>query len=396
MVLILQDECRVQKLQNYCMLSNPQYKYNCDGSSLQVNIRYIIEEMPLGTAGSFFYMRDMIEGDFIYVFGDIIFDIDVSQMVRFHKSKASLATLLVHPNAHPYDSDLVVLDKNEKVTAFDSKHNKRDYYYDNCVNSGIYIFSPEICSRVKAPGKVDLEKDVLLKMVQNHEEVYGYHSTEYVKDIGTPERLKSSEIDINNGIVAGRNLSKKQKCIFLDRDGTINVYKGLLYREEDLELEEGVFEAIKELNRSEYLGIVITNQPVVARNLCSIEGLEQIHKKLKTLLGNSGAYLDDILYCPHHPDKGFEGENAEYKVECECRKPKTGLVEQCIRRYNIDPSSSWFIGDTTTDILTGKNAGLGTILLRTGQAGSDGKYQVEADAACDDLFKAIQYIRRKS
>jgi len=99
------------------------------------------------------------------------------------------------------------------------------------------------------------------------------------------------------------------------------------------------------------------------------------------------------MFCPHHPDKGYEGENTQYKISCECRKPKTGLIQKCSDRYNIDLSESWFVGDTTTDIMTGQNAGLRTVLVKTGEAGKDAKYDVHADVVCDDLLRAVQYIR---
>jgi len=140
------------------------------------------------------------------------------------------------------------------------------------------------------------------------------------------------------------------------------------------------------------MSFLVTNQPVIARNLCNFSAVRQIHNKLETLLGDNRAYLNGIYFCPHHPDKGYEGENKAYKIDCECRKPKTGMILQAIREYNIDPAMSWMIGDSTVDIQTGINAGIKTILVRTGNSGTDNKYPCHPDHICDNLESAVDLI----
>ena len=223
--------------------------------------------------------------------------------------------------------------------------------------------------------------------------VYSYESSEYAKDMGTPERYAKVQDDFKNGICESKNLSNKQKAIFLDRDGTINKYVGFLRKEEDFELIDGVAEAIKKINESGYLAIVITNQPVIARGEVTLQGLEEIHKKMETLLGLEGAYIDDIYYCPHHPDKGFEGEIESLKIKCECRKPNTGLIDKAVVEHNIDLNKSYMIGDTTGDIKLAENAGIKGILLRTGEAGKDNKWDVKPDFTADNLKEALKYIK---
>lgn len=368
-------------------------EYFGDGSRFGVQIRYFVEEVPLGTAGSFFYLKDMLCDDtFVMMSGDLLFDIDFERMIRFHKEKKSAATLFVHPNGHPHDSDLLVLDQDDRVVRFDSKHNVRDYWYDNCVNAGIFVFDKMICDRVPEPEKRNLENDIIKGMIEDGIPVYGYRSPEYVKDVGTVERITQALADIESGLIADKCLKNKQKCIFLDRDGTVNQYRGFVYKEEDFELEECAMEAIRTINRSGYLAIIVTNQPVVARGLCEIEDVERIHRKLATLLGREGVYLDDILFCPHHPDKGFPEENPAYKIPCECRKPKTGMIDRAAEKYNIDLSQSWIIGDTTMDLQTGVNAGLHTALVLTGEAGNDKKYDVKPEIVGHDLSDAVKMI----
>ena len=324
--------------------------------------------------------------------GDLFFDIDFQRMIHFHEEKGAVATLFVHPNGHPFDSDLLVLDHDDKITAFDSKHNVRDYWYENCVNAGIFVFEKKICDYVPEPVKRNLENDVIKGMLEAGEPIYGYCSPEYVKDVGTVDRVNQTLADIERGVIAGKCLKNKQRCIFMDRDGTINQYKGLVYKEEDFTLEDCAVDAIRKINQSGRLGIVITNQPVVARGLCEIEDVENIHKKMETLLGKEGVFLDDVFYCPHHPDKGYPEENPAYKIPCECRKPKTGMIQKAAERYNIDLAGSWMIGDTTMDIQTGINAGMRTALVLTGEAGNDKKYDVRPDLVCRDLLDAVEKI----
>ncbi len=375
-------------------LGNVIKNYFGDGSKFGINIRYYEEnpEKPLGTAGSLYYLKDMIDDDFILIFGDVFLSVDFAKMIDYHKNNLSDATLLTHPNSHPFDSDLVVVDEKGMIRAFDSKENVRDYDYKNLVNSGIYCFSRKVFEYVTDPVKMGLEKDVITKMIQNGDKVYSYHSTEYVKDMGTPERYASVNDDYKSGLCEKRNLSHKQKAIFLDRDGTINEHIPFLIDKEKFRLIDGVSEAIKMINNSEYLCIVVTNQPVIARGECSFEGLADIHKRMETLLGNDGAYIDGLYFCPHHKDKGFPGEVPELKFDCDCRKPKIGMLLEAAKDFNIDISESIVIGDSTLDIKMAENAGAKGILVKTGQAGLDGKYEIKPDYVANDLFDAVNIL----
>lgn len=335
--------------------------YFQDGSKYGVHISYIEEKELLGTAGSFYYLKDIIQDDFFLLNGDLIFDVDLHRFMNFHKEKHALATLFTHPNNHPYDSGLIIANEDGTITKWIHKEEERGFLR-NRVNAGIHIISPMVLERFKELKKTDLDREVLKPLIPSGR-VYAYDSPEYVKDMGTPERYHQVEQDLLKGRVRARNLDRKQKCIFLDRDGTLNVYKGFLTDIEELELIPGTAEALKCINSSEYLAIVITNQPVIARGGCSVQELEEIHNKLETLLGKEGAYIDALYYCPHHPDKGFEGERPEYKIECGCRKPKPGMLLKAAEDYNIDLSQSIMIGDGKNDMEAGKAAGCQTILV---------------------------------
>ena len=201
--------------------------------------------------------------------------------------------------------------------------------------------------------------------------MFCYDSPEYVKDMGTPDRYEAVCADFAAGRVTARNLKHRQRAVFLDRDGTINKYVGFLRDIDDFELEEGAAQAVKLINGSGSLAIVATNQPVIARGEVTFGELSEIHNKMETLLGREGAYLDGIYFCPHHPHKGYEGEIPELKFECECRKPKAGMLLKAAEELNIDLSRSWMVGDGENDILAGKAAGCRTALIGEGDFGQD-------------------------
>ena len=367
--------------------------YFDDGKWLNVSIDYILEQNLCGTAGSIYKVRSFVsDNDFLFVYADAMFDVDVRRMMDFHEKHHSAVTLFLHPNNHPFDSDLVVLDENDKILGFDGKQNSRNYWYENLVNAGIFIFTPRVFEYLREHEAADVERDLLTRMLENGESLYGYKSSEYVRDAGTVDRLKLVTEDLSKEIVEKRNLRNAQKAVFLDRDGTINQLRGLLYKEEDFELEPNAVEAIKRLNKSEYLVFVVTNQPVVARGLCSVQDVKEIHKKLSSLLGNGGAYYDDLVFCPHHPDKGYKDENPLYKIKCRCRKPEIGMIVQLAEKYNVNLSQSWMVGDSTVDIKTAENAGLKSILVRTGESGNDNKFSVTPQYIANDILDAVNKI----
>ncbi len=370
-----------------------------DGSAFGVKISYFTEDRPLGTAGALFKMLDgkacdaihtttAIEDDFLLLCGDVVFDIDFNRFINFHKQHQSWATLMAHPNGHPYDSSLLVTEilppqvaggmpvNTHRVIKWLAKEDERRYYR-NLVNAGLQILSPELLRETaknfvprhpETPDKIDLDRDVLKPNIQSGK-IFAYETPEYIKDMGTPDRYYEVEADIKSGKVHARNLSQKQKAVFLDRDGTINKANGFITKPEQFELLPGVADAVKKINRSGYLAIVVTNQPVIARGECTFGELQEIHNKMETELGQHGAFLDAVYLCPHHPDKGFAGEREEYKVECECRKPKPGMLLRAAADFNIDLAQSYMIGDSMQDVEAGNRAGCKKSFLLTDDFG---------------------------
>lgn len=337
--------------------------YFGDGSRLGVEIDYLQEDVPLGTAGALYDLKGRVQEDFLLINGDLIFDVDLHRLMAFHQAHSAIATLLVHPNDHPYDSGLVVTGAEDQVTGWLTKEDERGWYR-NCVNAGIHVISPHLLDQIPGKQKVDLDRDLLRPQIPSGR-IYAYRSPEYVKDMGTPDRIAAVERDLDSGLVQRKNLSHRQRAVFLDRDGTINRYVGFLRRPEEFSLLDGAAEAIRAINRSGYLAIIATNQPVIARGEVSWEQLDEIHRKMETLLGQDGAYVDAIYICPHHPDKGFPGERTEYKIDCDCRKPKPGLLLRAAEHYHIDLENSWMLGDSVSDIEAGISAGCKTMIVNS-------------------------------
>lgn len=362
-----------------------------DGSRFGVSIRYHREAKPLGTAGCVAALAGLLGEPFVLLYGDIVLHMNLVDFMAFHRDKGGAATLAVHPNDHPHDSDLVVMDEGRRITGFIPKDQK-PRWYANCVSAAVYVLSPAVFPYIPEGRPSDFVKDVFPAMLAAGEPLYGYRTSEYIKDMGTAERFEKVGRDLASGRVARFARPNRRPAIFLDRDGTLVEEVDLLHRVDDLKPFPFSARAVRAVNGSDFLCFVVTNQPVVARNLCSMEEVREVHRKLETLLGEEGAYLDDIYVCPHHPDRGYPEENPLYKIDCSCRKPKTGMIEAAARDYPVELSESWIIGDRTMDIQTGMNAGLTTVLVRTGMGGRDGRFDVRPDFTFDTLDEAVGFI----
>lgn len=363
-------------------MSNQIMDYFGNGSKFGVSVKYFIEEHPLGNAGALFKMRDKLIEPFLLLNADAVFDIDFNRFVEYHKSKGGLVTLFTHPNSHPYDSGVLIANQDGSVERWLTKEDIRPQWYQNRVNAGLHVIDPKVLdlSGIDAAEagtevngkfiKVDLDRQIL-KPLCGTGQMFCYDSPEYVKDMGTPDRYRAVCEDYVAGRVQAKNLKNKQKAVFLDRDGTINKYVGFLRDIDEFELLPGVADAIRKINDFGYLAIVVTNQPVIARGEVTYEQLQKIHNKMEVLLGRQGAYLDAIYYCPHHPHKGYEGEIPELKIDCDCRKPKPGMLLKAATEFNIDLTESWMIGDGENDIRSGQAAGCKTALIGKEDYGQD-------------------------
>jgi histidinol-phosphate phosphatase family protein len=367
--------------------------YFGDGSIFGVELSYVIEKEARGTAGALLDAQHLMGDRFFVLYGDTYLDINLRSFWDFDGSRESAGTILLHPNDHPHDSDLMEVDDRGALIKVHTCPHSEGVDYTNLVNAALYILDKKIVfDFIPCDHKVDLAKDTFPALLAGGKILYGYKSSEYIKDMGTPDRLDKVIQDINEGLpekLSGRN---SRMAVFLDRDGTLNFEVNHLSSPNQLELLVGAAKALRRINRAGMLAIGVTNQPVLARGEVTQEGLKKIHARLDKLLGEEGAYLDRMFVCPHHPEKGFSGEISELKVDCFCRKPQSGLFDLAVQELNISRRESWMIGDTTSDILAGKRAGLRTILVRTGYAGRDFKYDVQPNFVANDLAGAVDWI----
>jgi len=354
-------------------------------------VRIYREHAPLGTAGGLHEIADELTDPFLLVYGDVLFDVDLRRLIAAHRAWSGLATLVVHPNDHPYDSDLVEIDAGNRVTAVHSKPHAPGQHFHNLVNAGMYVLSPRILDFIPKGVSTDFGRDIFPAIFAT-ERIFGYATPEYIKDMGTPDRLARVSADEASGKVARWNLEHSRPAVFLDRDGVINEANGYIDSPEKLRIIPGVADAVHRLNQSDYLSIVVTNQPAVARNLTTLDGLDAIHRKLESELGEHHAWLDAIFFCPHHPDGGFPGENVALKIDCACRKPKAGMIDEARARLNIDMARSYIVGDSARDILCGKTAGVTTIGVRSGEGCKDVALSSRPDFMCEDLPEAVEFI----
>ncbi len=370
--------------------------YFGDGTRWGAGLTYVYEDEPRGTAGALADALDCLDEEFLVLYADTYADINLRTFWNNAKKHIdTVGTLFLHPNDHPYDSDLVELDANGYVQAIRPYPHLEGSAYRNLVNAALYYLrKTNISSFVPSAGRFDLAKDTFPRIISAGLKLQSYVTPEYIKDMGTPDRLDKVESNIVSGLPERLSDRDLRQAVFIDRDGTINKEINHLNRPEQLELIPGAGDALRHLNRAGALAVGVTNQPVLARGDVSWEGLQAIHGKLDELLGKKKAYLDKLYICPHHPDKGFEGEVAELKIECDCRKPQTGLIDKAVRELSIDRRKSWMVGDTTSDMVSGKRAGLRTVLVRTGYAGLDGKYETIPDYVVPDLLAAVDLILR--
>ncbi|WP_319547750.1 D-glycero-beta-D-manno-heptose 1,7-bisphosphate 7-phosphatase [Desulfogranum marinum] len=182
-------------------------------------------------------------------------------------------------------------------------------------------------------------------------------------------------------------------AVFLDRDGTINEQMGYINHISRFQLLPGIGEAIRRLNELHIPVIVVTNQSGLARGYFPASLLDEVHQKMEKQLADAGAHVDGIYICPHHP----EAKEEKYRRACNCRKPKTGLLEQAATELNIDLPASFVVGDRWSDIRCGKAVGATSILVLTGYGRGDAQYigphqQIQPDYTAEDLQQAVSWI----
>lgn len=332
-----------------------------------VVITVCTEDVPLGTAGCVRSIEHLLDDNFLLLYGDIYIDFPISDLITSYYETASSACLTVRHSDHPWDSHLVDVDDSGVVREFITERIE-NRAYKNVANAAIYVLSKAILKWIPEGRKSDFGEDVFPRALKEGVKITTYFLSgdSFVKDMGTPDRLRDVEsyVQWKLKVDAARcSVGKDVKIAFLDRDGTINKHVGHVTSCEQIELLPGVSEGIALLNLHGIRCVITTNQPVIARGLCSLEKVDEINNHLLALLGDKGARIDDIYLSPFHPETHHGEGIPELRRASFCRKPAPGMIKQAVDDLGLDLAECVMVGDSEVDIAAAKAAGIRSILV---------------------------------
>jgi histidinol-phosphate phosphatase family protein len=320
----------------------------------QIEIETLVESRKMGTGGALVNALHRLDESFLYVYGDIYLDCNLTPLVNSVSTGIEVG-ILTRASDHMQDSNLVSVGMDDEICGFHLKPHPVGLYPRNIAMTGLYAFKKSSVTRlsVEFHSTFDLDSEGLPHLLGAGCKMEIVRNNGLVKDIGTMDRISSvtGEESITQGTMA-------RPCIFLDRDGVINRPNGHISSIEEFELLPEVPEAIALIRRKGFRTIVVTNQPGIARGDFNWQNLESIHGFFEEKLAKKRALVDAIYVCPHHPERGFPGEVPKFKIVCECRKPKSGLFLRAFRDFPTVISQSWMVGDQISDREAAKHVGL--------------------------------------
>jgi len=359
----------------------------CDGiSHPNIAIRVIHEKEQRGTVNALRLAAEHTNAtEFLVILGDILMSLNLPQMLQQWVASSKKVAVAVHPSSHPEDSDAVFTSYSGKVLVAVKKTPRMTVA--NMSSAGLFAITREGLEQYAHCR--DFGSDVLPAAAAN-DELFAYVTSHYLKDTGTPDRLEAAQEDVTSGAFKRRGSLAPRKALFLDRDGVVNPAIPEVYRSEDYALARGAGQAIREANKAGIPVFVVTNQPGIAKGFMTEADHEAIRARMDTLLIAEGAFIDDYVYCPHHPEKGFQGEVTSLKITCECRKPAPGLALKLEEAHNLDLANSVLIGDTTMDAGLAQATGM-TFIHVTDQCDVEWPHQCETLVA-DAIRHGIEVL----
>lgn len=301
-----------------------------------LNIEYSLEDEPLGTGGCIKKALEYIDEEYAYVLnGDTYFDIDLRDIAA--DSSITIACKYME-NFSRYGK--VEINSNNVITSFNEKQENQTGY----INGGIYLFKKDVFNSFNLPAKFSLETDFFNKYL-NSLDIKAFKSSDYFMDIGIPEDYFKFCSDM-----------KKIKVLFLDRDGVINYDYGHVHEVDKFDFIPSIFPLCKKYQSDLYKIIVVSNQAGIAKGMYGETDLNKVDKYMKEEFKRHSIEILDSFYCIHKDEDN-----------CNCRKPKPGLILEAAKKYNIDLSRSVLIGDKMSDIEAGHNAGISKLILKKGK-----------------------------
>tara|TARA_R110002072_G_scaffold84388_26_gene191517 strand:- start:19461 stop:20699 length:1239 start_codon:yes stop_codon:yes gene_type:complete len=310
---------------------------------LQASIKVVVEPSPMGTGGALKYAREHLHDEFLLLNGDSIFDfnyLDLCNCSREDEPEDWLCrvALLAVENATRYG--FVELD-GPRISAFREKPSEPK---SGLINSGVYWLRSSMLDAI-GDSPCSLEQDVFPTLVREGRMI-GRPYRGFFIDIGIPEDLEAARTQLSENL--------RKPAAFLDRDGTLNHDDGYTHKIEDFRWIDGAKTAIKRLNDAGYLVFIVTNQAGIARGYYDATAVDTLHEWMADELSEVGAHIDDIRYCPHHPEGTVPGLSGA----CDCRKPETGMLVSLIEHWHPVMSRSFMLGDTDKDAQAGIAVGI--------------------------------------
>ncbi len=357
-------------------------KYCGSGKRFGMRMEYSSEKEPLGTGGALLNAGGLLSGTLLVMNGDSFLDLDVKKFFAFHKKKKALATVFAM-RGDLTARGVVEAGKDGRVRKFLEKQRGGRGVF----NTGAYLIEEEavkffakLIANGKLPKAFSMERDGF-PLLAEKKKLFAHVGQGHFLDMGTFDSLSRAKGFLS--LALGKANGKM--AIFLDRDGVINrVRADHVKHEGEFHFQEGALEGIKRLSKLGLPIFVVTNQSMVGRGIASKAALVAIHSKMLRGLRQQGVRVKDIFICPHSPEQN-----------CGCRKPKIGMLVKAQDKYGIDLSRSFVIGDSSGDILMGNVAGCTTILVRTGYAGKDGKYEALPHFSARNLLEAAKIVKQE-
>lgn len=329
----------------------------------KLNIEILVENEALGECGKLKEKLLEKKEQYIFLSGDIIFNINLKKAIDFHNYNSSQLTLFTHTSTHAHDSDCIIESPQKNIFDYKLKTDKTHKEGSFLGNSGIYIFNGENFNKAIREinqKQISVFREVFPKFIEMGFRVMSYNTSEYIHDIGTKKRFKNSEEEIKKNILEKKCYDNQQSCLFLDRDGTlIECSEGeYITHKDQIRLKEDKILKLKKIAKDFDTVEIITNQPVVSMKKIKEQDLIILNGILVNMCLRLGLKIDQIRYCPHHPHSGFPNEIKSLKRYCFCRKPKPGLLLEAIYEKNVSTENSLFIGDTWRDKLVAQSVGI--------------------------------------
>jgi mannose-1-phosphate guanylyltransferase/phosphomannomutase len=367
---IQMEQLKIHGIKKFTFLlgynSNPIIKeIEIQSQELEVNADYIVENVQTGTGGALISALHILDEKFLLVYGDILFNTNLDQLIQKCED-THVSCFLTRPSDHFFDSDIVGLNEDNFITEFFPKP-IGTRILRNIALTGIYSLIKKDVELLLKLNKTNFsfDHDGIPFLLDYKKQILSVSNLGYVRDIGTIERYSQAKIDW----LSSASWKNKKKIIFLDRDGVINSYYHKdIATQSDFRIIEGFAESVQIFRELDYLIFVVTNQPGISKGFLDWQKLYELHAIVDIELAKNGLYLDGWFVCPHHPEKGFQGEISSLKIVCRCRKPETKMYEQIELLYPIDHKNSWMVGDQEIDRLAAGNfkinfAGIGSNFL---------------------------------